>query len=98
MGGAKNPWSSQLVSQLAGDVISGREGCSWEEEQKGGWEGRLGPTEGTQGQTKDQGFISHTQQPTARAVSQGGPHVGQEQLARSTELSKDMFARPSQTN
>lgn len=50
------------------------------------------------GKPKDQGFVSHTQQPIARAPSQGGPPVGQEQLARSTEPSKDAFAPPCQTS
>lgn len=85
------------LPQLAGDVISGRERCSWEEEQKGLWEGRRGHAEGARGQTQGSGIHFSYSAAHSQGSKPRSPHVGQEELARSTELSKDVFAPPSQT-
>lgn len=63
------------LPQLAGEVISGREGCSWGRKKRQGGQDWVTLKE-LSGRPEEQGFIALTQQPIARATSQGGPHEG----------------------
>lgn len=88
MGSAKSPWSSQLLahnwqvmSSLAGKGADAKR--NREEGGRADWV----TLKGLSGKPKDEGFVSHTQQPIARAASQGGPHMWREQRGRGTELS-----------